>query len=234
MTDEGERRRIEVDYDVMAIRERYLKLTCAMVYDALALQGYNKNALDTGMYPLVPEMKLAGPAFTVHYVKTPVRDEKRRLQRLEMIRSFTPGCIQVRDTQGDMSCGQFGEISATAAKAAGCVGAMIEGTTRDSNFLIDMGFPTFCRGRNPVEAIGNIIITDYQISIFVQGIDGKLIINPGDYVFGDNDGVVVIPKAITVKVLEEAERIGGNESRSRAAMANGEDPVKVYDRFGTF
>jgi 4-hydroxy-4-methyl-2-oxoglutarate aldolase len=53
------------------------------------------------------------------------------------------GCIQIRDTQGDVSCGQFGEISATAAHAAGCVGAVIDGSTRDSNYLIDMGFPTF-------------------------------------------------------------------------------------------
>lgn len=234
MSENPEVKKMEFDYDVMAIRERYLNLTCAMVYDALALRGYHKNALDTGMYPLIPEMKLAGPAFTVHYVKSPVRDESRRLKRLQMIKSFVPGCVQVRDTQGDMSCGQFGEISATAAKAAGCAGALVDGTTRDSNFLIDMGFPTFCRGRNPVEAVGNIIITDYQIPIFMRGIDGKVIVNPGDFIFGDNDGVVIVPQKITVQVLEEAERIKNNEKRSRSAMASGEDPIAVYDKYGTF
>lgn len=232
--NEFELKRIEVDYNVEEIRNRYLKLTCATVYDGLAVLGYHKNALDTGMYPLVHTMKLAGPAFTVHYVRSPVRDESKRIKRLQMIKSFTPGCIQVRDTQGDMSCGQFGEISATAARAAGCVGALIEGTTRDSNFLIDMDFPTFCRGRNPVEAVGNIIIYDYQVPIYVRGIDGKLIINPGDFIFGDNDGVVVVPKEMTLKVLMEAERIIGNEGRSRIAMAKGEDPLAVYKQYGTF
>jgi regulator of RNase E activity RraA len=62
-----------------------------------------------------------------------------------MLKSMTPGCIQVRDCQGDQSCGQFGEISATAAEAAGCAGAVIDGSTRESNYLLDMGFPTFCR-----------------------------------------------------------------------------------------
>lgn len=227
-------KRIDVTYDVASVRERYLKLYSANVYDALALAGYHKNAMDTGMYPLLHSMKIAGPAFTVHYVRTPVRDESRRVKRLQMIKSFTPGCVQVRDTQGDMSCGQFGEISATAAYAAGCAGAVMDGTTRDSNYLIDMGFPTFCRGRNPVEAVGNILIYDYQVPIFVRGIDGKLVVNPGDFIFGDNDGVVVVPKDITVKILEDAERIIGNEQKSRSAMAAGKDPLMVYKEFGTF
>ena len=230
----AESKKIQVDYDVEAIRQRYLKLHSPTVCDALAKHGYGNNALSTGMYPLVHTMMIAGPAFTVHYVKTPVRDESKRIKRLEMIRDFTPGCIQVRDTQGDMTCGQFGEISATAARAAGCAGALIEGTTRDSNFLIKMDFPTFCRGRNPVDAVGNILIQDYQVPIYVAGIDGKLIINPGDFLFGDNDGVVVVPKALTVTVLEEAEKIIGNENNTRAAMANGGDPLEVYNQYGTF
>ena len=67
-------------------------------------------------------------------------------------------------------------------------------------------------GRNPVDAVGNILIQDYQIPIYVDGVAGKLVINPGDFIFGDNDGVAVIPKALTVKILEEAERIIGNEN----------------------
>ena len=86
----GKGKRLEPDYDVMAVRKRYLKLYSANIYDALALAGHCKNAMDTGIYPLVHTMKVAGPAFTVHYVKTPVRDEARRIKRLEMIKSFTP------------------------------------------------------------------------------------------------------------------------------------------------
>jgi len=229
-----EGKRMNPDYDVQTIRERYLKLCSANVYDSLALAGYHKNAMDTGIYPLTHSMKLAGPAFTVHYVKTPLRDEARRAKRLQMIKSFTPGCIQVRDTQGDMSCGQFGEISATAALAAGCAGALIDGCTRDSNCLIEMGFPTFCRGRNPVEAVGNILIYDYLVPVFVKGIDGKLVVSPGDFIFGDNDGVVVVPKELTVKILEDAERIAAREGKSRLEMAQGQDPMAVYKRHGAF
>jgi regulator of RNase E activity RraA len=151
-----------------------------------------------------------------------------------MLKSMTPGVVQIRDTQGDMSCGQFGEISAAAAAAAGCTGAVIDGSTRDSNYLIDMGFPTFCRFRNPVEAFGRFMAVDYQIPIYVKGIDGQLLVNPGDFVFGDNDGVVIIPRDMTVKVLEQAEEWFAQEAKSRKAMLDGEDPMEVYERFGRF
>ena len=147
---------------------------------------------------------------------------------------MTPGCIQVRDTQRNTNCGHFGEISATAARAAGCVGAVIDGATRDSNHLIRMGFPTFCRFRNPVEALGRFMAVDYQIPIEVRGIAGPLRVEPGDYVFGDNDGVVIVPRAMTLAVLERAEEWYESEGRSREAMANGEDPSEVYETYGRF
>jgi regulator of RNase E activity RraA len=97
-----------------------------------------------------------------------------------------------------------------------------------------MGFPTFCRFRNPVEAFGRFMVVDYQIPIFVNGIDGGLEIHPGDYIFGDNDGVVVVPYEKTIEILQMAEKWFEDEARSRAAMATGKDPFKVYEEFGRF
>ena len=234
MSKDYEIRKVIVDYDVEDIRQRYLKLYSGQVFDAMALLGLHKNVLAVGFYPLDSSMKLAGPAFTARYIKTPEINEEKRIRRLQMIDSMTPGCIQVRQTQGDMACGQFGEVSATAAKAAGCVGALIEGTIRDSLHLMSMGFPTICRGRTPVEAVGNILIDDYQIPVFFPGVDGKVEIRPGDYIFGDNDGVVVIPMELTVKVLEMAENIKNRENVIRSEMAKGSNPVKVYNDLGNF
>ena len=59
-------------------------------------------------------------------------------------------------------------------------------------------------------------------------------VNPGDYVFGDMDGVVIVPKDLTVKVLEVAEKAFDAEKGSREAMARGEDPFDVYNRYGRF
>ncbi len=225
---------LTLDYDVLAVNERYKKLYTGLVYDACEHLGMSGRALDSGMYPLIHTMQVAGPAFTVHCIATPSRDEKVHDIRLGMLKSMTPGCIQIRDAQNNRSCGQFGEISATAAKAAGCAGAVIDGSTRDSNYLIGMGFPTFCRFRNPVEAFGRFMAVDYQIPIFVNGIDGQLVVNPGDYIFGDNDGVVIVPKDFTLKVLQQAEEWCASEKLSRDDMAKGIDPFEVYAKHGRF
>jgi regulator of RNase E activity RraA len=227
-------RKFDLNYDWQEIQSRYLKLYAALVSDVLEELGYHHQCMASGIYPLLHTMQVAGPAFTCHGIATPSRDEKIHAIRLGMFKSMTPGVIQVRDTQGDTSCGQFGEISATAAHAHGCVGAVIDGSTRDSNYLINMGFPTFCRFRNPVEALSRFMIVDYQIPIYVKGMDGLLCIHPGDYIFGDNDGVVVVPFEKTVEVLERAEKMYASEAESRRAMASGQDPLEVYQKFGRF
>jgi len=234
MAKAGKVAKLKMDYDVLEVNERFRKLYAGLVYDACEHLGLKGRSMAGGIYPLVHTMKVAGPAFTAHAITTPSREKKVHDIRLAMMKSMTPGCIQVRDVQGDTSCGQFGEISATAARAAGCVGAVIDGSTRDSNYLIDMGFPTFCRFRSPVEAFGRLMVVDYQIPIYVRGIDGLLAINPGDYIFGDNDGVVVVPKDATLKVLALAEEWFATESKSRADMAAGMDPFKVYAKYGRF
>jgi 4-hydroxy-4-methyl-2-oxoglutarate aldolase len=228
-------RKLELDYDVENIRQRYLQVYTAAVYDVLAMEfGIHGRAMDSGIYPLLHTMKLAGPAFTVFAVATPSQDEYIHNMRVGMLESMTPGCIQVRSTNHEKRSGQFGEISATAASAHGCVGAVVDGSTRDSNFLIDMGFPTFCRFRNPVEAFGRLMAIDYQVPIIVDGIDGNLVVNPGDFVFGDNDGVVIVPKELTVQVIERAEAIRARENESRAAFKSGRSVKDVYNEFGRF
>lgn len=228
-------RRQTLDYDVPAVNERYKKLYSALIYDVMEIEfGLEGRAFASGIYPLTPDMKAAGPAFTVHCISTPNRDEYKHTMRLAMLKSMTQGCIQVRDTQGDVSCGQFGEISATAAHQEGCVGAVVDGSTRDSNFLIDMGFSTFCRFRNPAEALGRFMAVDYQIPIYVKGLDGRLLINPGDYIFGDNDGVVVVPKELTLAVLEKAEEMKAQENKTRAALLEGMSALKVVETYGRF
>ena len=227
-------RPFQVNYDVKEVARRYTRLYTGLVYDAMESIGLKGRAMASGIYPLLHTMKTAGPAFTCHGIATPSRDEKVHDIRLGMFKSMTSGVVQVRDTQGNLTCGQFGEISATAAAANGCVGAVIDGSTRDSNYLIDMGFPTFCRFRNPVEAFGRFMVVDYQIPIYVKGIDGNLIVNPGDYIFGDNDGVVVVPYERTLEILKMAEQWFEDEARSREAMAKGKDPFKVYEEFGRF
>jgi regulator of RNase E activity RraA len=234
IVDVYEKKVVTVDYDVEEIRARYLKLYTALIYDAMESIGFPGRCMESGLYPLTVDMKVAGPAFTIRRQTTPVSDPKTHNIRLGLIKSMTKGCILLSDVQGNKNCGQFGEITATAMRAAGCAGAVIDGSTRDSNYLINMNFPTFCRFRNPVEGLGRSMIIEYQIPVYVNGIDGMMLVNPGDFIFGDNDGVVIVPKDKTVEILEIAETWFQNEKKSRQAMAEGMDPFEVYNKFGRF
>jgi len=223
-----------IDYDVDAMAERFKHLYTALIYDSMESMGMSGRSLKPGIYPIDPGTKVAGPAFTTRRMSTPNKDPAIHNIRLGQMKSMCHGCIYVSDVQGNRNCGQFGEITATAMRAAGCVGAVIDGSTRDTDYLIAMGFPTFVRWRSPVEGYGRSMTVDYMIPIYVDGVDGQLLINPGDYIFGDGDGVVVVPKDATIKVLEQAEKWFESEKQSRKAMAEGMDPFAVYNKFGRF
>ena len=223
-----------VPYDIPSTRERFLKLYTALIYDSMEAYSMPGRSMESGVYPLTTDMKVAGPAFTVRRQTTPNTDPFTHNIRLGLMKSMCDGCILLSDVQGNKNCGQFGEITATAMRAAGCAGAVIDGSTRDSNYLINMNFPTFCRFRNPVEGLGRSMIVDYMIPIYVNGIDGMIRVDPGDFIFGDNDGVVIVPKNETIRVLEQAETWFENEKKSRQAMAEGMNPFEVYNRYGRF
>ena len=225
-------RRLASDFDVADVRERYLKLTTGQVYDVLVELGCPGRAMEPGIYPLVPSMKVAGPAFTVHATTTPSMAEVD--VRLAMVKSMTGNCVQIRNSGGNADVGHFGEINATAAFAAGCRGAVLDGSTRDSNWLIEMGFPTFCRYRSPAQSFGRYMVTDYQIPIFVRGMDGHLLVEPGDFIVGDNDGVVIVPRGLTMAALDRSEQKAASEGLSRTEVAAGKSPLEVQEKYGKF
>jgi regulator of RNase E activity RraA len=176
-------------------------------------------------------MKLAGPAFTVKGTMSCEKDESKRYKRLAMIKHMTSPCVEVRDAGTPFHVAIYGELSATTARAHGAVGALIDGGTRDSAYLIRMGFPVFARYRNPVEAFGRWMMLDYQVPIRLHGeLTESIVVSPGDFIFGDIDGVMVVPKALTLTVLEECERIMAIENVARAEFARGDDPVAVFER----
>jgi hypothetical protein len=115
------------------------------------------------------------------------------------------------------------------------VGAVVDGGTRDSGMVIAMGYPLFARYRSPVEAFGRVITIDHQVPIRMSGeLTETVIVNPGDFIFGDLDGVLVVPKDLTLPVLEEAERIAGIEDAARVDFKRGDDPLDVYKRHKRF
>ena len=217
--------------DVANICRRYQRLYAGVIFDYLDHIGLPRQLLSSKITPLTLEMKLAGPAFTVKGGVSTVKDEAVRYKRLQMITHMTYPCVEVRDHGTPFPVALYGELSATSARAHGAVGALIDNATRDSGFLIQMGFPVFCRGRNPIEAFGRWAMVDYQVPVYISGeLCDAVLVHPGDFIFGDLDGVLVIPQEKTLEVLEECERIIGIEDLARGEFARGDNPVEVFER----
>lgn len=213
------------------ICERYRRLYGGLIFDVLEHLGHSFQAVSHELTPLTQDMKLAGPAFTVKGTTTCEKDESRRYKRLAMINQMQAPCIEVRDAGTPFHVALYGELSATTAQAHGAVGALVDGGIRDSAHLIKMGFPVFSRYRNPVEAFGRWMMLDYNVPVLVHGeLSETVQVHPGDFIFGDLDGVIVIPKQLTLEVLEECERVMGIEDVARIEFARGDDPVAVFER----
>lgn len=214
------------------ICERYKELYGGAVYDVLESLGYPNQAASHELTPLAPGMRLAGPAFTMKGTVTAERDEATRYRRMKMVCDMMHPCIEVRDRGTPFNVAIYGELTATTARAHGAVGALIDGGTRDCGHLIAMGFPVFARYHSPVEAFGRYAVISCQVPIRIAGeLTETVIVNPGDFIFGEADGVLVIPQAITVQVLLECERIKGLENQARQDFARGDDPVEVFQRY---
>lgn len=211
--------------------ERYRRLYAALIYDVLEHMGYPAQALSHQLTPLDRDTKLAGPAFTVKGTMTCEKNEQLRFKRLGMIKEMRYPCVEVRDAGTPFHVALYGELSATTARAHGSVGAVIDGGVRDCLHLVKMEYPLFARYRNPVEAFGRWAMLDYNVPILLHGeITETVTVNPGDFIFGDFDGVMVVPKDLTIPVLEECERVMGIEDHARVEFARGEDPVAVFER----
>lgn len=218
--------------DEMAlIRQRYQRLYAGVIFDVLEHLGYPNQVVSHDLVPLSRGMLLAGPAFTVKGTTSTNRDESLRYKRLEMINRMRAPCIEVRDGGTPFQVALYGELSATSAAAHGAVGALIDGGVRDTTMLVGMDFPVFARYRTPIEAFGRWQMMDYLVPVLIKGeLTDSVQVNPGDFIFGDYDGVLVIPCGLTIEVLTECERIIRIENLARAEFARGDDPVQVFAR----
>ena len=213
------------------ICERYKKLYSGAIYDVMEEMGYPDQALAPDLRPLDPDSVLAGPAFTVKGIPDPTADPELREKRITLFKAMSDPCIDVRDCSFDTRVAHYGEMNATLGLKYGCTGAVVDGGVRDSGFLKKMKFPVFSRFHTPVEALGRWSYYKWQVPINMRGILNKVVVvNPGDFVFGDIDGVIIVPKEVTLEVLVKTEKMVNTENNARQEYIEG-DPEEVYSKY---
>lgn len=167
--------------------DSYLKLAAATVYEASGRNG----SVDPVIKPIGKGLKLLGTAVTVEC------RAKDNLMLHKAIQVAEPGDVIVANTDGYYDAGYMGDLMAGSARARGIAGIAIDGCVRDCEEIIDMGFPVFSRGLCMRGTIKNALGTVNHPIVF-----GGIIVNPGDLIIGDDDGIVVVPKSKIESVLE--------------------------------
>lgn len=219
------------------LHRRFSLLYGGVVYDAMRfdLRLRMPFVLDRHIKPAwrLPERSvLFGPALTCKGELVQHESHIDDRVRIRMFERFTSGCVQVIDTGGDETVAHFGDISGKLARKFGARGAVVDGYTRDVRILERDRFPIFCKGIQPIDAFGRWQIVAYDLPVTVAGPEGRVSIDPGDYVFGDPDGVLIIPRASVEDVCRLAEQRLEKEDAVRRELQETDDIQELYDRLG--
>lgn len=164
----------------MTLKEKISQLRdlgAATVYEAQGAKG----ALDHGMKPIDPTVRMAGPALTVD-----ARPADNLILHHAVLKA-KPGDILVVDAKGFMEAGPWGDVLTIQAMKLGIAGLVVNGCVRDANLIIGLGFPVFCRGLS-IKGTGKNQPGKVNVPITI----GDVVIRPGDIVVGDRDGLVVV------------------------------------------
>lgn len=203
-------------------------LYSAVVCDALDQLGYRHQALRVSLPPLTGVDRLVGRGKTTLWADMAHEDAHPYALELEAVDGCGPDDVMIAAAGGSLRSAVWGELLSTAARRAGCVGAIVDGAVRDVTAMAAMGFPVFARGTNPYDSLHRQRVIDIDVSVEIDGV----LFAPGDLVFADRDGVVVVPQAIETEAIRRAWEKVHAENTTRDAIKGGMKAAAAYKKYG--
>jgi 4-hydroxy-4-methyl-2-oxoglutarate aldolase len=208
------------------IREHlYVPLVC----DVLDSLGYRNQAMHQRLRPLdANNCTIIGRARTLRWMETDYVEADAYTTEIEAVDSLSKGDVVVHSTDFGSTNAPWGELMSTIAKRNGAVGCICDSMIRDCRRIMEMNFPVFYGGIRPLDSLGRGRVMAYDVPVRC----GDVVVHPGELIFSDFDGIVVIPREVEDKVLQLAFEKGSKEDQSRKDLLNGDSLRTVYNRYG--
>lgn len=207
------------------------QLTVPAVCDILDRLGYRHQAMHQRLRPLLPDIErcgFVGRARTVRWMDVDyiVEDDPYGLE-IDLVDSLRPGDVIVHSTDTSGTNAPWGELLSTVAKRNGAVGCVCDSQIRDCVRIIQMGFPVYYAGIRPLDSMGRARVMAYDVPVRC----GEVLVRPGELIYADYDGIVVIPREVEDQALKLAREKVGAESVTRQELLAGRSLREVYNKY---
>ncbi len=206
------------------------KLYAAVLSDTLDALGATEQAMRPGIRPLDDGLVLCGRARTALYAETYhiAPDENPYELEIALVDDLGANDVAVFACSGSERIAPWGELLSTASRARGAVGCVTDGFVRDVKRIRAMAFPVFHGGIAPLDSRGRGKVVAIDVPVRCGGV----LVHPGDLVFGDVDGVVVVPQAIAAEAVSRALAKVEGENQTRRELEQGQLLREVYEKYG--
>lgn len=203
------------------------ELYTPVVGDILDALGRYHQFLPQPIQPLKEDMVLVGRAMPVLMIDVYGEQKKPFGLLTEALDQLQPGEIYLA-SGGDMRCAYWGELLTATARTRGANGAILNGYHRDTPMVLEQNWPVFSRGRFAQDSGVRTQVVNYRCPIEV----GEVWVNPGDLVFADLDGVLIIPQEVEEETITKALEKARGEKLVRKAIEGGLSSTAAFKKFG--
>lgn len=204
------------------------KLYTAVISDALDSLGFHHQSPRLQFQAYAGIDRLAGRCKTTLWVDMYHQDPHPYQLELQAVDSCRPGDVFIAAASGSVRSGIWGELLSTAARNAGCRGTIVHGAVRDIRPMTQMQFPVFATAKCPYDSLHRQRVVDIDVPVEID----RVLFHPGDLVFADSDGIVVIPQEVETEAIEKALSKVEAESVTRAEIKKGMKATEAYKKYG--
>jgi 4-hydroxy-4-methyl-2-oxoglutarate aldolase len=206
-------------------RTLYVPAVCDILDD----MGLRQQAMHQRLRPLDPaNCTIVGRARTFRWMETDyVVEEDPYGLEIDGMDALKSGDVVVHSTDAGLTNAPWGELMSTLAKRNGSTGCVCDSLIRDCRRIMKMGYPVFHAGIRPLDSKGRGRVMAIDVPVKC----GDVLVRPGELVFADFDGVVVIPRQVEEEVLRRAEEKAGKENSTRRELLAGRTLRDVFNEY---